>query len=93
MLGRTGALSDRGRRRVAARSPRAAVWLVPFALTVDNLAYGVANDYSGSLLGHAAEQAVSSGLLAFVGLVVGRRRASAASVATPTPPARRRARC
>jgi hypothetical protein len=47
------------------------VWLVPFALTVDNLAYGVANDYSGSLAGHAAEQAVSSGLLAFAGLAVG----------------------
>ena len=56
-----------GSRRLAELS----VWLVPFALTVDNLAYGVANDYSGSLLGHAAEQAVSSGLLAFVGLAVG----------------------
>ena len=56
-----------GSRRLAELS----VWLVPFALTVDNLAYGVANDYSGSLAGHAAEQAVSSGLLAFVGLVVG----------------------
>jgi hypothetical protein len=57
---------------VAAGSRRLAelpVWLVPFALIVDNLAYGVA--YSGSLLGHAAEQAVSSGLLAFAGLVVG----------------------
>jgi hypothetical protein len=47
------------------------VWLVPLALTVDNLAYGVANDYSGTLAGHAAEQAVSSGLLAFAGLAVG----------------------
>jgi hypothetical protein len=59
---------------VAAGSRRLAelpVCLVPFALTMDNLAYGVANDYSGSLAGHAAEQAVSSGLLAFVGLVVG----------------------
>ena len=59
---------------VAAASWRLAelsVWLVPFALTVDNLAYGVANDYSGSLLGHAAEQAVPSGLLALAGLVVG----------------------
>jgi hypothetical protein len=45
------------------------VWLVPFALTMDNLAYGVANDYSGSLLGHASAQAVSSSLLAFAGLV------------------------
>jgi hypothetical protein len=64
------------------------VWLVPFALTVDNLAYGVANDYSGSLLGHAAEQAVPSVLLAFAGLVAGaavlprlERRADAVRVA------------
>jgi hypothetical protein len=59
---------------VAAASRRLAeysVWLVPFALTMDNLAYGVASDYSGSLLGHAAEQALSSGLLAFAGLVAG----------------------
>jgi hypothetical protein len=57
---------------VAAGSRRLAelpVWLVPIALTVDNLAYGVA--YSGSLAGHAVEQAVSSGLLAFAGLAVG----------------------
>jgi hypothetical protein len=57
---------------VAAGSRRLAevpVWIVPFALTMDNLAYGVANDYSGSLFGHAAEQALSSALLAFVGLV------------------------
>ena len=74
-----------GSRRLAELS----VWIVPFALTMDNLAYGVANDYSGSLAGHAAEQAVSSGLLAFVGLVVGaavlprleRRRVDAARFA------------
>jgi hypothetical protein len=57
---------------VAAGSGRLAelpVWLVPIALTADNLAYGVANDYSGSLLGHAAEQALSSSLLALVGLL------------------------
>ncbi len=54
-------------RRLAAYS----VWLMPFALTMDNLAYGVASDYSGSLLGHATEQALSSGLLAFAGLVAG----------------------
>jgi hypothetical protein len=55
---------------VAAGSRRLAelpVWLVPIALTADNLAYGVA--YSGSLLGHAAEQALSSSLLALVGLL------------------------
>jgi hypothetical protein len=37
---------------------------------MDNLAYGVASDYSGSLAGHAAEQALSSALLALVGLYV-----------------------
>jgi hypothetical protein len=55
---------------VAAGSRRLAelpVWLVPIALIADNLAYGVA--YSGSLLGHAAEQALSSSLLALVGLL------------------------
>ena len=45
------------------------VWLVPFALVADNLAYGVANDYSGTLLAHAGEQALSSSLLALVGLL------------------------
>jgi hypothetical protein len=54
-----------GTRRAAELWP---VWLLPFALTLDNLAYGVASDYSGSLLGHTAEQALSSSLLALVGL-------------------------
>jgi hypothetical protein len=58
---------------VAASMPRVAgswpVWIVPLALTVDNLAYGLVGDYStGSLFGHAAEQAASSALLALVGL-------------------------
>jgi len=44
------------------------LWVLPLALTMDNLAYGVASDYSGSLLGHAVEQAASSALLALVGL-------------------------
>jgi len=56
-----------GTRRVAELWP---VWVVPIALTVDNLAYGVANDYSGSLLGHAGEQALSSSVLAVIGLLV-----------------------
>ena len=55
-----------GSRRLAELS----VWVVPFALTMDNLAYGVANDYSGSLAGQATQQAVSSSLLALVGLLV-----------------------
>jgi hypothetical protein len=47
------------------------VWVLPFALTLDNLAYGAVGDHSaGWLLGHAGEQALSSSLLAFVGLVV-----------------------
>jgi hypothetical protein len=54
-----------GTRRAAELWP---VWLLPIALTMDNLAYGVASDYSGSLLGHAGEQALSSSLLALVGL-------------------------
>ena len=58
---------------VAAGSRRLAelpVWLVPIALTMDNLAFGVANDYSGSLAGHAALQALSSALMALAGLYV-----------------------
>ncbi len=58
-----------GTRRVADLWP---LWVLPLALTMDNLAYGVASDYSGSLLGHAAEQAASSALLAARGAVCGR---------------------
>jgi hypothetical protein len=56
-----------GTRRMAELWP---LWVLPLALTMDNLAYGVASDYSGSLLGHAAEQALASALLALVGLYV-----------------------
>jgi hypothetical protein len=60
---------------VAASTQRLAqlwpVWVLPFALTIDNLAYGaVGNHSTGWLLGHAGEQALSSSLLAFVGLLV-----------------------
>jgi hypothetical protein len=54
-----------GTRRMAELWP---VWVLPLALTMDNIAYGVASDYSGSLAGHATEQALSSALLALVGL-------------------------
>jgi hypothetical protein len=58
-----------GTRRAAELWP---VWVLPFALTVDNLAYGAVGDHStGWLLGHAAEQALSSSLLALIGLVAG----------------------
>jgi hypothetical protein len=60
---------------VAASTQRVAqfwpVWVLPLALTLDNLAYGAVGDHStGWLLGHAGEQALSSGLLAFIGLLV-----------------------
>jgi hypothetical protein len=56
-----------GTRRAAELWP---VWILPFALTVDNLAYGAVGDHSaGWFLGHAGEQALSSSLLALVGLV------------------------
>jgi hypothetical protein len=44
------------------------VWIVPWALTLDNVAYGVVGDHAGSLSQQAVEQGVSSALLAFVGL-------------------------
>jgi hypothetical protein len=56
-----------GTRRFAEIWP---VWVLPFALTLDNLAYGAVADHStGWLLGHATEQALSSSLLALVGLL------------------------
>lgn len=73
-----------GTRRVAARS----VWVLPWVLTLDNLTYGAAGEHSGSLLQQASEQALSSALLALVGLVVAalvlpamERRAAATRVA------------
>jgi hypothetical protein len=45
------------------------VWVVPFALIADNLTYGLAGEHTGSLFGEAAEQALSSSLLALVGLI------------------------
>jgi hypothetical protein len=54
-----------GTMRIAAASW--AIWALPLVLTVDNFAYGVL-DNGESLAGQAAEQAVSSSLLALVGL-------------------------
>jgi hypothetical protein len=57
-----------GTQRAAAYWP---VWVLPWVLTLDNLAYGVAGDHpAGSLLGHAGEQAMSSALLGLAGLLV-----------------------
>jgi hypothetical protein len=56
-----------GTRRAAELWP---VWVLPFALTLDNLAYGAVGDHSaGWLLDHAGEQALSSSLLALIGLL------------------------
>jgi hypothetical protein len=56
-----------GTQRVAASWP---VWVVPFALVFDNIAYGVVGENaSGTLLGQATEQALASSLLALVGLL------------------------
>jgi hypothetical protein len=56
-----------GTRRIAARWP---VWVLPGALLFDNLTYGLVGDHAvGSLFQHAGEQAVSSALLALVGLL------------------------
>ena len=43
---------------------RWAVWVLPFALTVDNLAFGMASEQTSSVLA----QALSSGMLAYLGL-------------------------
>ena len=56
-----------GTRRFAELWP---VWVLPVALTLDNLAYGAVGDHStGWLLGHAGEQALSSSLLGIAGLI------------------------
>ena len=47
------------------------VWILPFALIFDNLAFGIADDSSRSVLAQATEQALSSALMAAVGLYVG----------------------
>jgi hypothetical protein len=47
-----------------------AIWVLPFALTVDNLTYGLAGEQTGSVTGEAVAQALSSGSLAYLGLFV-----------------------
>jgi hypothetical protein len=56
-----------GTTRVAGHWP---VWILPAALVFDNLTYGLVGDHAaGSLVQQAGEQALSSALLAFVGLL------------------------
>jgi hypothetical protein len=47
---------------------RWAVWVLPLALTVDNLTYGLAGEQTGSVSSQAIAQALSSGMLAYLGL-------------------------
>jgi hypothetical protein len=57
-----------GTRRVAALWP---LWVLPWALTMDNLAYGLAGNHSAaSLFQQAGQQGLSSALLALAGLLV-----------------------
>jgi hypothetical protein len=47
---------------------RWAVWVLPFALVVDNLTFGLAGEQTGSVAGEALAMTLSSGMLAYLGL-------------------------
>jgi hypothetical protein len=47
---------------------RWAVWVLPIALVADNVTYGLAGQQTGTLGGEALAQALSSGMLAYLGL-------------------------
>jgi zinc transporter ZupT len=50
------------------------LWLLPFALSIDNITFGLVDDdgsTSGNIWGQAGEQALSSALLAGIGLAIG----------------------
>jgi hypothetical protein len=53
---------------MAQMTARWAIWLLPLALTADNLTYGLAGQQTGSIAGEALAQTLSSGMLAFLGL-------------------------
>jgi hypothetical protein len=56
-----------GTQRVAVRWP---VWVLPLVLVFDNLTFGLLGDHAaGSVVAQAGAQALSSALLAFVGLL------------------------
>jgi hypothetical protein len=52
-------------------SSRWAVWVLPVALSIDNITFGLVGGRPGTILGQASEQALASALLAGIGLVVG----------------------
>ena|ERR687896_2390575 len=47
---------------------RRAVWVLPFALVVDNLTFGLAGEQTGTIAGEALAMSLSSGMLAYLGL-------------------------
>jgi hypothetical protein len=52
----------------AQMTARWAIWVLPFTLTVDNLTFGLAGEQTGSIPGEALAMALSSGMLAYLGL-------------------------
>ena len=52
----------------AQMTARWAVWVLPIALIADNLTYGLAGEQTGTVGGEALVQALSSSMLAFLGL-------------------------
>jgi hypothetical protein len=52
----------------AQMTARRAIWVLPFALTLDNLTFGLAGEQTGSIPGEALAMALSSGMLAYLGL-------------------------
>ena len=52
-------------------SARRLAWALPFVLSIDNITFGVVGDHPGAILGQAGQQALSSVLLAGLGLAVG----------------------
>jgi hypothetical protein len=57
-------------RTTQVSSSRWLVWALPFALSIDNIAFGLVGDHPGAIFAQAGEQALSSALLAGVGLIV-----------------------
>lgn len=72
--------------RGPALSGRGLAWILPWVLSIDNITYGLVGGHStNALLGQAGEQALSSALLAGLGLAVG------LALARAVPAMRRRA--
>ena len=58
-------------RSAQVSSSPALAWALPFALAIDNVTFGVVGGHPGAVLAQAGAQALSSALLASLGLVVG----------------------